>query len=386
MLFEEVERVDDDKKRAGESTFAFLDRCSWPEIQAVRELLNELVSEYPDEERNEMLARLRSGDDTQFSSASFELILYVVLVRCGCEVEVHPELENGSPKRPDFLVTPPGEDPFYLECACVSERGYADAAVQSRRDHLYEVLNKSPHDNFALLVMEEEGPSGQPSAKDLVADLHGWLDQLDVDEVLAAYEETGGDALPEHGYEAKGYRVRFVAYPKKVNSRGEPSDLIVSYLGQGGWVNRWMPARDKIMGKGGAYGDLDKPLLIAINYNVFSADEQDDLQALYGQLAVVFSIGESAKSARQTRKRNGAWTGRSGPRYTRIGGVWFFSDLNAYRIGDCRNCLYLNPWAARPLPEFVKQFPTVEPEGDNLVPHEGIHISALIAKHGKDEG
>jgi|GEM_PF-5496206 len=107
MLFIEYLRNDSSPKAHLESDFSFLDRSSRPEIERVRHYLENLVGEYPQEERDELVARLKCGDDTHFKSAVFELALYTFLVRLGYALSPHPELPNGSKARPDFHVTTP---------------------------------------------------------------------------------------------------------------------------------------------------------------------------------------------------------------------------------------------------------------------------------------
>ena len=76
MLFTIYQRTDPSPKAHRESDFAFLDRSARPEMERVRHYLEGLVGEYPQEERDELVARLKSGDDTHFKSAVFELALF----------------------------------------------------------------------------------------------------------------------------------------------------------------------------------------------------------------------------------------------------------------------------------------------------------------------
>ncbi|HFZ1050433.1 TPA: hypothetical protein ACIJSU_006323, partial [Pseudomonas aeruginosa] len=79
MIFTAYQRTDASPKTNRESNFAFLDRSAWPEMERVRHYLEGLVGEYPQEERDELVARLKCGDDTHFKSAVFELALHAFL-------------------------------------------------------------------------------------------------------------------------------------------------------------------------------------------------------------------------------------------------------------------------------------------------------------------
>lgn len=107
MLFNTYARTDHQIKRATESEFAFLDRCAWAKVEKVRSLLEQCLNNHPKTEQPELIARLQSGDSRHFTSATFELFLHEYLIRQGIVLPPHPELPNGSPKRPDFLVTCP---------------------------------------------------------------------------------------------------------------------------------------------------------------------------------------------------------------------------------------------------------------------------------------
>jgi hypothetical protein len=132
MLFRERERNDDAPKRASESEFAFLDRCCWRAAQRVRVFINECIAAYPEAERAELIARIRSGDDTAFRSGTFELILHEYLRRKGFALAPHPQLPGGARTRPDFLVTCRDGTSFYLEAVSASDRDGRDQAGEMR--------------------------------------------------------------------------------------------------------------------------------------------------------------------------------------------------------------------------------------------------------------
>lgn len=114
MFFEIKERYDADPKEHNESNYSFLDRSSWEESKKIRDFLNASIKNYPDSEIEELISRVKSGDDRHFNSAIFELILHQALRSLGCKLEHHPQLSNGSKSRPDFLVESPHGEKFYL--------------------------------------------------------------------------------------------------------------------------------------------------------------------------------------------------------------------------------------------------------------------------------
>lgn len=131
MLFQNFIRTNHDIIQANESEFDFLDRCAWPKAQHMRSLLEQCLNNYPVIEQPEIIARLKSGDPRQFTSTTFELLLHQYLINQNFTLSPHPELANDSAKRPDFLVTCPDGNQFYLEAICTW--GFAPIPIVSIR-------------------------------------------------------------------------------------------------------------------------------------------------------------------------------------------------------------------------------------------------------------
>jgi hypothetical protein len=130
-LFDDIERADSSPKKGEESYFRFYNRSARSVMANVRSFIEVCFSNYPAEERNSTRKRLRSGNDSQFESTIFELILHEALINQGCVLTPHPTLPNGSDKRPDFLVVTGEGERFYLEAtvatAVTSKEGGANA-------------------------------------------------------------------------------------------------------------------------------------------------------------------------------------------------------------------------------------------------------------------
>lgn len=332
-VFDQFERTDYSPKRNNESNFAFYNRSSRAAFVRVRALIEDCVSRYPEQEINELLARLRSNDDQLFQSVIFELVLHDMLIRQGFTLEPHPALPNGSSKRPDFLVTDQDGVSFYLEAVLASENNQQDAGGEARKGAVFDTLNQNPHQNFMIDVDDEGYPSTQPSGKKLAAAVHQWLDGLDPDEVLAQINRDEGlYGIEPFVWRHEEWFVKIRPIPMKPERRGESQRLIGISSGGGGVVDSWSPIRDAIKAKGNRYGQLEKPLLIAVNLNSFHLERIDEMQALYGQEQIVCEIGNIDKEPRIERASNGAWYGKGGPQYTRISGAWLFDGLGPTSI------------------------------------------------------
>lgn len=369
MIFSPIDRSDASAQLSSESEFQFLDRSSRPEIGIVRCLLEDLVAQYPSDERIELIKRIQSGNDTNFNSAVFELILYSALTKLGYNLQPHPILSNGSTKRPDFLVTTQDGSQFYLEAVLASHENGSHYGKQKMIQTTLDAFQKERHEKFKVDFKYTGFPTTQPSKKDLISCVHKWLDSLDPDN-----EDVKSKMLL---WSHEGLQLRMRPRPISPGNRGKLKSLRgISSRGVS-MVDSTSAIRKSITSKGNRYGELDKPYLIAVNFNSPFLDQEDEEQALFGDEAFTFSCDDS-EPFELNRLPNGAWIGRTGPRYTRISGVWIFNDLSAYTIARRRSTVYFNPWAKKALPAELKKFPHAEVQNDTLTRLEGVSIRDIF--------
>lgn len=377
MAFSDYDRTDSSHKRASESSFAFLDRSARPEIARVRDYLAKAVSHYPGAERAELIARLRSGDEVAFRSASFESLLYWGLSQNGFELQPHPDPATGSSKRPDFLVTAPDGEQFFLEAMLAGDRDGKSPAAEAIKKTTLDRLDESVHPNFMLDVDSEAGPQTQPSSKELIRQVHNWLDSLQVDSLRAKLESMGLESMPTLDWSHESWNLTLRAIPLSSERRGKARRLVGAFGDGVRWINTWEPLRASIKTKANRYGPLTKPLVIAINVESFHLDAIDETQSLYGEETWVEVLGHLELSGPQ-RKLNGAWHGPKGPQNRRASAVWFFNDLTPYTLATRRSTLYLNPWSYTPVPTSMLVFPHKKLDGEQLVSVEGRSLGQLF--------
>lgn len=381
MLFSDRLRSDHAPKRATETEFAFLDRCAWPTASRVRALVDACLEKYPRPERVELIARLRSGDSRHFASGTFELILHGYLSRCGFTLVPHPELPNGSKTRPDFLVECLDGERLYLEAVCVSDDDGRDAPADARKAVALEALDNAYHPNFMVAVDSFGDPATQPSGRRLAAEVVHWLNTLDVDRVVAESAHDHG-ALPEYQWQHEAWQVKLRAIPLKPQSRGRPRRLIGMRSGGGAWVDGWTPIRDAILAKSRRYGELELPLVVAVNVDTLNLDPIDESQALFGQEQFVFPAGHEHGEPSFQRATNGAWRGPTGARGRRCSGAWLFGNLSPYSLANVRSTLYLNPWAHLAVPPSFLQMPRASVVDDRIEHQSGMTLAEAF---GVDE-
>jgi hypothetical protein len=341
MIFDE--RIRDDARPAThtESTFAFMNRCADPVFGAIRELLEEWVRTYPsgngdDEDRAELIARFRSGDNTDYRSAFWELYLHEVLRRVGYRLTPHPPTPTG--KRVDFLAVK-GATRFYLEAALVTGPGLTGQADIPGLGDVYDKIDAAFDSDFWVKVVAVvPGPSAPPRAA-IVTPLERWLRDLDWQDEWDNYGERD---LPSTTIDARGWKIAVRAHPKAPEIRGDPSFRMIGiYPNVGGISLADRDILEKLSEKAYRYGQLDAPYAIAV-WSLATPATSDDFQhALFGG----WPISDSGRSAGLWR-RNGQARAR---RVSAVLGAVTFSFGGEHSIASTWPKLWVNPWADQEL-------------------------------------
>src|SRR5690606_16402712 len=88
----------------------------------------------------------------------------------------------------------------------------------------------------------------------------------------------------------------------------------------------------RLSDKAGKYGRPEEPLIIALNAFGASVDRDDVMNALFGTTGV--AIDRDTLVAREIRSSDGFWRGPSGVQNTRVSGLVWTSNLNAWNLAD----------------------------------------------------
>lgn len=377
MLFRTYNRIDNQIIRSNESDFAFLDRCAWPKAERIRSLLEQCFYNYPNTEKDEVVARLKSSDSRHFTSVTFELLVHEYLIRQGFSLTPHPSLSNGSLKHPDILVSTPDGQQFYLEAICISENDGKNDSTEALKDSTLDYLNSRPHPNFFLSLSCSGEPTTQPSGKKLYSIIKTWLDSLNPDIVLAESKKNGYSSFPQISWAHEEWEVTIEAIPLEIKHRGTHEQLIGIRSYGATWINGWMPIRDAVQKKASRYGQLDLPLIVAVNVNSPRLNPIDEVQALFGEEKIILD-SSNRENFSFSRVSNGAWLGPAGPRGKRCSGAWLFGNLSLYNLSNVKHTLYVNPWAYLSLPESALTMSYAKVENSQITLFDGKTFRAVF--------
>jgi hypothetical protein len=379
MLFSDIDRTFKGSKLYAEPDYDYLDRSARPEAGSIRAVLEKWFAQYPCSDRGDLLGRFTSPSDTQHNSAGFELYLYELFRLLGYSVQVHPETSSGKTTRPDFLLRDANGSRMYVEAVQTTDVSTEEQGAQARLNVVYDAINRLEVFGWFLGVKARNYPVNPPSGRNLRRQLKDWLEGLDPEQVTESVKKTGHHALPMFDYADGEWRIQFTAFPRSPEKRDKPVRAVLGVLfGGAQWLNTWEVLRDTLIFKGSRYGDLDAPLVIAVNADVLHLDEIDIMEALFGKERYLINLDEQDHEPEMQRASNGFWNGPKGPRYTRVAGVLIGFDVNPWTYGVRNLTLYQNPWAKMEVSGPISTLPRKVPLDGQMDSVAGCHAKDIL--------
>jgi hypothetical protein len=375
-IFDQTERNDKRSRYFNESAFAYYNISARPGFVAIRELIEQWYAEYPDAGKTDIRGRLRSGKETDFRSAFFELYLYQ-LCRClGFSVAIYPDMSHHARKsHPDFILSRDGEPALYVE-ATLAQEPQSTVAARRRQAELEDAINRVNCPDF-WLMLDTSGTATEniPVAK-ARNKIQRWLESLNVEQVTKDVEMKGDAALPTLTESYGGLTITITAHPLSPDNRGNsviptlgavmPDELLA-------WDTN-EDIRQAVLRKAKCYGDLKLPYVIAINVMNDLFEFDDILDGLFGQRIVEVQRGPQGISQRRVvGAANGALRGKTEPRNTIVSGVLITNNLIPTTIGIETPLLIHNPWAQKPLPTGAWRLPqkSIDAMTGKIISHMG---------------
>lgn len=378
-IFDDILRTDKSPALNAEPEFNFLNRSARSEILRIGQLLEEWFGRYPTEHKWELRQRLRSEDDIMHRSAFFELLLHELLIRLDCEVTVHPAPNDDMPRRPDFLAKPATGNSFYMEATLATEETAEESKAKARINVVYDALNRLKSPNFFIGIDLKGAPKTSPPASRMRSFLKQRLAELDPDDVALRFDGQNSSALPRWAFDHDGWHIEFYPIPKSTTARGNSDTRPLGMrVEEFSWVDSKGAIRNAVLDKAGRYGHLNLPYIIAVNALGVHVDREDIVDALIGDTQYMVNLDDPSSEATPTRNYNGAWTTKTGPRYTRVSAVLMFHRLLAGNIPAVNVCLYHNPWATREFTSVLTQLPQVLAKERQLEWMDGMSLGKLF--------
>ncbi|MGC5225158.1 hypothetical protein ACPW96_21525 [Micromonospora sp. DT81.3] len=343
-LFGTRNRTDSRPSRHSESTYAFLRRAAGPVWDQCRDLIDDWLRAYPENARAALRARLRSGNDREFTSAFWELYLHEMYRGAGWTIAIEPSVAT-RPARPDFLVSK-GDVAYYVEARCIVEGG-SDGGAAARKQTVFDSLNEIDSGPFHLSVTTVTVGANMPSTKTLRRGLEKWLEGLDPDAV--DYGVDGEQPGHQFKWVEDGWHLVFHPMPRDVGVRGTRAKraLGVYQDAEASFIDDITPLRRALSEKGSKYGELTHPLVLAINAGSSFHDEYDTQQALFGTVGWRFDFRDRDAGATPVLTKPGYWGWPGQPAHTHVAGVLLAEGMHYARVAQYAPAFWPHPSAAQ---------------------------------------
>ena len=334
----------------GESPFEYVNRSAEPEIERVRNLLEQWFRDYPATAQKDVRKRFRNRNQDTHQSAFFELLLHALLRKLGCGAKAHPNIP-GSSKQPDFHVCTRDRS-FYLE-ATVIGRDRRDTPATSAEQDVLNKLNALECPYYRLTVSMSGHLTAFLKSSQITRPFKQWLEvhsPRGTPPVGVPGESVGEPVRIEHGdWELEG---EFIRWPVDKPNTPYPAieDPFVTAWGPG--VPAHSPPLYEALKKKAQRYKPDLPLVIAISTSSdhLPRGRNCEAQALFGTGHII----NHARMFAEGSKTPDLWVKESAdPNYTRVVAILIFHDAIIYRLKDQSCQMYINPWSqGNPLPKF----------------------------------
>lgn len=364
-------------KRYGEPIYTYYRDSERPGIVAIRALLEEWFLEIPDNEQLDLQQRFRSQIERQHRSAVFELFLHHFVLRCGFELEFHPDI-HGITTHPDFLVSRDGHALFYLEAIAVSNSTREEAEA-NRMNQVYDALNNLASPDFYLGLRVDGAPDTPPAGARLRGALSRWLATVDRERIQRCYIEQRYEDIPTYEWSHDGWSIIFDPIPKGDEARENPSvrPIGMTMPARARRITLDQSLRDGVAAKD-RYGRLASPFVVAIQVvDDFRIAKLDVMNGLFGQEAIAV---DAEGNHYPGRVPNGAWISANGPIHQTISTVMAWSTLEPWNFTGIEPVVVHNPYASVPLPNDTLPLAQniVDREKEVLVEQPGMSMEEVL--------
>jgi len=346
-LFSDEPRISVRELPYSASAYERLNRSRGEPARMTREMIDSWWLRLPDAARPQIRERFMDSASAVHLGGFFEIYMHEVLRRVCFGVEVDIGNDSNGSRRPDLRAVSGGAG-FGIEVTAILGDDAVVPKDRPRVNQLYDALNTRLQNRDFLVTINLRKPGPQTPGRKLVSEIDRWLDPLDPD--IEMERQAAGGGPPQLQLEHRGWVLDLEATPLQPHLRNS-SDLRVI----GGRVEGFeiasigdreldtLKAMDDI-------GPLRRGLSDKASHGYELQEEPFVIAALCAGPFVEQMEIEMALMG-QPRVSDGLWLSRAGrPSYTRVSAVLTVTELTPGSCALVEPCLWLNPWAQRPLP------------------------------------
>lgn len=371
-LFDDIELTNHRHSTRARSSFDFLNTSAWPACQNMRDRLELWFERYPDSSKSDLRARFRKRDHNH-GSAFFELFLHEVFRRLGLSPAVHPKTQRGH-GRPDFAITSGSGGISYVEANVVGRRGImAEDSLENEVLDAIDSLAVERPTSIALCAQTSGCLAQSLRTRPIKAKVQRWIDQIDRDFRIPGRIEAEPLEI-SHGE----WSLTLTAYRRT----DRPSHRLIDVdPGRVGMSTDDTDLRKNILTKTKQHGDIDNPLIIAINRPGTWEDREDELSALFGKEQLSWQVDEHGNVVtlpHKSREPDAVWRNRTGSQYGRLHGVLFFRGAWPSTARSVTSHLYVNPYIEAEVPPELLRLGSARVRNGEMRWEAGLSLGDLL--------
>ena len=288
--------------------------------------------------------------------------------------EVHPEPRSGR-GQPDFRVWASSGSRYYVEANVVGLSGFmaSDPLEDEILDAIDELAASMP--TRTALIADSCGTLREPPPiRRNVEELRRWLETVDRE-----FPGEGAiEAQPRFTIRHGEWALTLKAYWR---GDRDSSRLIAIGPSKGGASTEDLALRDNILDRAKRYGELDHPLIIAMNTMSGVQGRDEEMAALFGREQVTWRVdasGDAVTLPQPSREPDSVWRNRSGNRYSRLHGVLFFRAARPWNADEVVSHLYVNPYIDADIPDELLQLGSARVRDGQMVWEDGLRLGDLL--------
>jgi hypothetical protein len=372
MLFPEISRTRIESLRRGERQFDFYNACARPGYDDFRALVNGWLSQMPEADRAELVARMSRGGDRAFQAGLVELVVHALLKKLNDKIVIHPTVP-GTNKRPDFsLETAEGQTLCYVEVTTINPPALDDAEA-NRETPIYNAIDHINLPPGCILRYELiHAGTDSPPLGESIQSVKSWVDE--------SCKQAKESPVAKR-FSTTGWEIELELFAVESNKSYEHAIGIAQ--GGVGWIAPHIDLREALKRKASRYGVMDAPYLIVVADSKGQIVGSDSIQttlteAVLGDEVVQWRQGES--TGKLTHANNGFWRGRDAARNAHVSAAMLFPDPGLWPLRSEKHqpTLAINPWASHPLPDLLRIFRRFEAENERWTFKDGQLVADVI--------
>ena len=362
-LFEDKIRINTNPAGYFYDNYEFLDQSNRDIENRVRILLNDWFDKYPLEYQEKLLNRFIQNE---FTSAFFELYIHELFNKLNFNIS---PIYDPKKRSPDFIIK--NDNDLFIEARISEDNIYIPKGKYRILSEILDYINKNVvNPNYFIHITIKKISKSNPILSIYKMKITEWLDYL------SKTENCSKESKNELEINNNGWI--FLVRASKRKFIKTTNYQIIGSVFQGFWKeNSKVKLKKAIAKKANHYPKPNSPFLLAINMLTLDLDQEDILDALFGDLQIGIPK-DGREQVIESRTNNGAWFYKGKYINKRISALLIVKHLNPWRIARSEILIIHHPSPQYPIEKTLLPFNQMIFKNSNIQHCKGIHPNEIF--------